>query len=112
MATATAKRSRALTAFVRTEGHCYYCGISLDFALRGNNKDDQWNIDHIIARAKGGTNAPENLVATCIPCNTLKGHLSVQEFRQKVQLMCEHYQAFIEQYSGFADIDVSKLTVL
>lgn len=30
-------------------------------------------IDHIVARARGGTNAPDNLTGSCAACGGLKG---------------------------------------
>jgi len=40
---------------------CIYCGENAD------------QVDHVIARARGGNNDESNLVASCKRCNTLKG---------------------------------------
>lgn len=49
------------------DGHtCQYCGISFD------RKD--LNIDHVIPRDKGGKTSWENVVCSCIPCNSRKGN--------------------------------------
>lgn len=49
--------------FVRQRGRCAYCSISLKSG---------YNIDHITALARGGTNWPKNLQLTCALCNNRK----------------------------------------
>jgi 5-methylcytosine-specific restriction endonuclease McrA len=51
--------------FERDQNTCQYCGNIFD------RKD--LNIDHVIPRQKGGTTTWENVVCSCIPCNTRKG---------------------------------------
>lgn len=49
---------------------CQYCGLdgraSFDNALA-------MRVDFVVPRAKKGKKTPENLVACCTPCNTIKG---------------------------------------
>lgn len=49
---------------------CAYCGV----------KDVPLNLDHIVPRARGGSNRVSNLVCACIPCNEAKGARPVEEF--------------------------------
>lgn len=49
---------------------CAYCGA----------KDVPLNIDHVIPRAKGGTNRISNLVVACVKCNLRKGARSLEDF--------------------------------
>ncbi|MDQ2739975.1 MAG: RNA-guided endonuclease IscB [Actinomycetota bacterium] len=54
---------------------CAYCGAT------GTGADSvPLNLDHIHARAKGGSNRVSNLVLACIPCNQAKGSRSAAEF--------------------------------
>lgn len=53
--------------FAKTNGHCYHCDKSL-----GRIGNDPWQVDHLVPRAKGGTNHIDNLVPSCIPCNHTK----------------------------------------
>ena len=54
--------------FSRSGGKCVYCGAPAQ------------EIDHVIPRAKGGTNSAYNLVASCRACNQMKSNLSLKEF--------------------------------
>jgi len=54
-----------LNIFLRDEFRCLYCGE------RFSTKD--LTFDHVIPRAKGGRNTPENVVSACMPCNSSKG---------------------------------------
>lgn len=48
----------------RRRRECHWCGVRLTF--------DEATVDHRVPRAKGGTDASENLVIACVPCNTEK----------------------------------------
>jgi 5-methylcytosine-specific restriction endonuclease McrA len=52
--------------FERDNYICQYCGGKFD------RKD--LNLDHVIPRDKGGQTTWENIVCSCIPCNTRKGN--------------------------------------
>ncbi|MBI4023941.1 MAG: HNH endonuclease [Verrucomicrobia bacterium] len=57
--------------FERDKHQCQYCGRTLDH--RG------LNLDHIIPRDRGGLTTWENIVCSCIDCNTLKGNRTPRE---------------------------------
>lgn len=52
--------------FERDKNTCQYCGNVFD------RKD--LNLDHVLPREKGGQTNWENIVCSCIPCNTRKGN--------------------------------------
>ena len=52
---------------------CYYCGCE----IKGKK-----TIDHKIPVVKGGTNGNENLVLSCVHCNTQKGSKTEEEYRE------------------------------
>lgn len=54
--------------FSRSNGKCVYCGAPAQ------------EIDHVVARAKGGTNSVHNLVASCRVCNKKKSNKTLKEF--------------------------------
>lgn len=54
--------------FGRSNGKCVYCGA------------EATEIDHIVPRAKGGTNSTYNLVASCRACNQMKSNKTLKEF--------------------------------
>jgi 5-methylcytosine-specific restriction endonuclease McrA len=44
---------------------CYHCGTDLELEDHGKT----WDVDHVIPKARGGTDSLGNLVASCIHCN-------------------------------------------
>lgn len=64
--------SKGEKVFAKTDGHCAYCGIVLDI---------DWNVDHVIPKARGGSNGIDNLFAACPTCNMSKGAKSLEQFR-------------------------------
>ena len=54
--------------FKKTNGRCSYCGAKAT------------EIDHIIPRAKGGSNSTYNLTPACRSCNEKKSNLSLKAF--------------------------------
>ncbi|HEY4758355.1 MAG TPA: HNH endonuclease, partial [Chthoniobacterales bacterium] len=52
--------------FERDKNTCQYCGQLFDRS--------ELNLDHIVPRDRGGTTTWENVVCSCIPCNTRKGN--------------------------------------
>lgn len=57
--------------FERDGNTCQYCGIVFE------RRD--LNIDHVIPRDRGGATTWENVVCSCIPCNTRKGNRTPSE---------------------------------
>ncbi len=62
--------------FERDKNTCQYCGKHFE------RKD--LNLDHIIPRDKGGATTWENIVCSCIPCNTRKGNRLPHEAHMKL----------------------------
>ncbi|MEZ5302252.1 MAG: HNH endonuclease [Verrucomicrobiales bacterium] len=52
--------------FQRDKFTCQYCGRGFE--------TKQLNLDHVIPRDKGGRTSWENVVTSCIPCNTRKAN--------------------------------------
>lgn len=57
--------------FERDHNTCQYCGKQLD------RRD--LNLDHVIPRDRGGPTTWENIVCSCIPCNTRKANRTPAE---------------------------------
>ena len=57
--------------FERDKNTCQYCGGVFD------RKD--LNLDHVIPRDRGGPTTWENIVCSCIPCNTRKSNCTPME---------------------------------
>lgn len=50
--------------YARDNSTCQYCGKKF--------KTEDLNLDHVIPKSKGGTNTWENIVCSCIKCNSKK----------------------------------------
>lgn len=64
------------SVFQRDEFHCMYCKKEFD--------RKKLTIDHVIPRSRGGTNAWNNVVACCKPCNTKKGDKPLSQLGWKI----------------------------
>jgi len=62
--------------FERDKNTCQYCGKHFD------RRD--LNLDHVTPRDKGGLTTWENIVCSCIPCNTRKGNRLPHEVNMKL----------------------------
>ena len=67
------------TLYGRQEGNCAACGEH--FAAR------HLEVDHIIARSKGGTDHLDNLQLLCSHCNRTKGDRGMAYLRSRLQLV-------------------------
>ena len=60
------------------DGKCNGCGVHFPKA--------NFHVDHIIAKAKGGTNHRENLQLLCNRCNSIKGNRGMEYLKSKLVL--------------------------
>jgi 5-methylcytosine-specific restriction endonuclease McrA len=59
------------------DGHrCQYCGRSMPLA--------QLSIDHVLPKSRGGPTTWENVVCSCLTCNTKKGGRTPQEAHMRL----------------------------
>ena len=67
--TSSAEAKRLWRAKIKEEWdwECAYCG-----------SDENLTIDHIVPRAKGGTDFTKNVLCACHECNQDKGHTPVE----------------------------------
>lgn len=57
--------------FERDKNTCQFCGVTFD------RRD--LNLDHVVPRDRGGPTTWENIVCSCIPCNTRKANRTPAE---------------------------------
>ncbi len=62
--------------FERDRNTCQYCGKTFD------RRD--LNLDHVIPRDRGGPTTWENIVCSCIPCNTRKANRTPAEAQMRL----------------------------
>lgn len=54
------------------KGLCWHCFCELNGV---------YHVDHLIPLAQGGSNAPDNIVCSCAPCNLSKGDKTMMEWK-------------------------------
>lgn len=74
--------SKLFAVVNKTNNRCAYCGVELN--------ENNFTIDHIVARIKGGNNSLSNLFAACKSCNSAKQSKSLEWFRY--WLTCKKYE--------------------
>jgi len=57
---------------------CAYCGKKFSKPSK-LTKPDEWNLDHVIPKSRGGVSNWTNIVLSCIPCNTKKDDKTPEE---------------------------------
>jgi 5-methylcytosine-specific restriction endonuclease McrA len=79
------RRRRKQTLLQRYGNVCYYCGC-----VTGK---DNLQMDHIVPRSRGGTNAVSNLVLSCESCNKVKSNkfLLPEEVKQRKKAIYDDY---------------------
>ena len=70
-------RTQKQTLFGIQEGICAGCKISFPFR--------NFTVDHVVPRARGGTDHMDNLQLLCNACNSLKGTRTQAEFLAALQ---------------------------
>ncbi len=63
--------------FMRDHFHCQYCNQKFDRT--------ELNIDHVVPRSRGGKTTWDNVVCSCIKCNTRKGNRSPEQARMPLK---------------------------
>lgn len=95
-------KSIRMTIYQKCDGHCAYCGCSLEY------KDMQ--IDHVIPLngwSEQGTDTVDNMLPACRSCNHYKSRSTLEGFRKMVEaidLLLDIAKTFIPR-----DIKVSKI---
>lgn len=79
------KKSRKATLrqelWERENGLCFYCQKPVAI--------DASHLDHVIAKSRGGPHGSTNRVLSCARCNSIKGALSLGDWRNKVEARLE-----------------------
>ena len=81
-------------SIAREQGwRCYLCGIKMSRKKNGRGKVApqkarfKWStLDHVIPKAKGGTDKRENINVACFSCNTLKDNMDIIDFFEKYSI--------------------------
>jgi 5-methylcytosine-specific restriction endonuclease McrA len=74
--------------FMKTHGHCHFCGDPIVFDNRGwdVNPSGHWEVDHVVQRDKGGSRSDDNCLPACTRCNRLRWHRTGEAVRELLLL--------------------------
>lgn len=77
--------------YKRDNHRCVYCGAASDLTL-----------DHVLPRARGGTDSWENLVTACNRCNSQKGNRTPEEAGMRLRSMAYRpsFIMFLREFNG------------
>lgn len=78
--------------FIRDEYTCAYCGEKLN--------PNYLSVDHIIPKSRGGRNTWENLITSCIRCNSLKNNRTPKEANLELKFQARHPSVY-EDFKKF-----------
>jgi hypothetical protein len=71
--------------FDRTGGRCHICRRTLAWSNYGRpGARGAWEVDHSVARARGGSDHGNNLFPACVPCNRAKSKRSSRSVRAEL----------------------------
>ena len=88
----------------RAAGRCEACGVS--------SKDTQIDVDHIVPRARGGSNDPTNLQALCRTCNSQKRDKDDTDFSSVHDSYAQREEECIFCYPKDRIVDSNELAYL
>ena len=97
-----------LLVFERDAWKCHYCGCTV-LLLAGRYKNLRATVDHIVPKAKGGSNRAENLITACEPCNQAKGDgpwpgVNITKWRETIRADREALAARMRPLVGPVDV--------
>lgn len=75
--TETRVRFSRQNVFYRDGGCCQYCGVKLTRS--------QITFDHVLPRSRGGITNWDNIVISCMPCNSRKGNRTPEEAEMRLR---------------------------
>lgn len=75
--------------FLRDGGACVYCGASIE--------DVDLEVDHLVARVRGGLDVPSNLVTSCHDCNHEKGVVHLEAYLLDRRLTGKPWEGILER---------------
>lgn len=73
------RRAKRLRIYERDGWTCIWCGRGV-WSPHGHDPNLRATVDHVIPRAAGGTNDPQNLVTSCMQCNRARGARPALDF--------------------------------
>jgi hypothetical protein len=75
--------------FLRDGGACVYCGAAIE--------EVDLEVDHLVARARGGQDVHSNLVTSCHECNHDKGVVHVEAYILDRRLSGKPHEGILER---------------
>ena len=86
---ASPKKQNQRLQWLKKHPFCVYCGCLL---IERNS-----TLDHYVPRSKGGNSHVSNLHLVCIKCNSIKGSLSPERWKQILPILKESGYFFMSK---------------
>jgi hypothetical protein len=84
----------------RQGGRCYWCDVQMVYVAGGSTSPVSATIDHVIPKAKGGSEGSFNKVLSCLSCNNLKGSIPVESWAILISKGIESARVEIERHKA------------
>lgn len=83
----TKRPGNVVNRFAQQNGKCYYCDCQMLLERSGPVIPPNYATrDHIIPRSLGGKGLHKNIILACQQCNSTRGSMPFEEFKEMMQL--------------------------
>jgi hypothetical protein len=98
-------RNKVRRMMIQQGGKCFFCGVEVFMREQVTKEYAKANrprlatFDHIIPKKHGGTYAEENGVCACHYCNSIRGTLDFNVFRENVKKIHKWWRAGARKFA-------------
>jgi len=95
------------TVFFKYQGRCAYCGCELQKGWHVDHIEAFWHTlsesEAVRAKVRKGSHTLENMNPACARCNRWKGTMTIEKFREEIQIQPERLLRYSNQFKMAMD---------